>query len=66
MENSNCEHKWVFQCSDYKECQEGCLTYKLSRIDTYYCEKCLEIKEVVAKEATLCRGDSYPYWFKRK
>lgn len=60
-----CEHKWFFQGSDYEERQQGHSTYEVSRIDTYYCEKCLERREVVAKQETVYRGDSYPYWFKK-
>jgi len=33
---------------------------KYQRIDTYYCEKCLEIKEKINKEKEWC--DEAPYW----
>lgn len=59
-----CEHKWFFQGSDYKEEQKRNRTCELSRIDTYYCEKCLERREVVAKKDTIYVGDPLPYWFK--
>lgn len=60
-----CEHKWIYQGSDYKERRMGHLSYELSRIDTYYCEKCLEIKEINSKKEEIYRGDSYPYWWKK-
>lgn len=44
-----CEHKWVYQMSDYKCEKEGYYIKKFSRIDTYYCEKCCEVKEKNSK-----------------
>ncbi len=63
MENSKCKHKWVFQGSNCRKRQQGHLTYEVSRIDTYFCENCLELKEVVSKNELIYRGDSYPYWW---
>lgn len=60
-----CEHKWVFQGSDYKEQQVGAIKYEVTRIDTYYCENCLERREVISKSEIVRIGDPYPYWFKR-
>lgn len=58
-----CEHKWVFQDSaysfEYRRGSSGQDHYK--RIDTYFCEKCLETKEIVAKDE-YSRGR--PYWWK--
>lgn len=56
----SCEHKWVYQVSDYKF-ESGRHNNTFMRIDTYYCEKCLEIKDVITKQE-----DSYikPYWYK--
>lgn len=54
-----CEHQWVFQCSDYKM-ERGTYNSEYSRIDTYYCEKCCEQKEIVAKQ-DCCR--EWPYWY---
>lgn len=60
-----CEHKWFFQGSDFKKEEKRNNAFELSRIDTYYCEKCLERKEVVAKNETKYSRDPYPYWYKR-
>lgn len=57
-----CEHKWVFQCSDFQKGKRSQYKDYFKRIDTFYCEKCLEIKEVVVKEEDTF-GDK-PYWYK--
>lgn len=58
-----CEHKWVFQNSvysfEYGRSPSDQDHYK--RIDNYYCEKCLEFKEVVAKDEW---SRERPYWWK--
>ena len=52
-----CNHKWVFQRTDYSYFICSNIYYK---IDTYYCEKCLVTKEVDSKkEWSICK----PYWF---
>jgi hypothetical protein len=56
-----CEHKWVYQGSDYYYSLNGVYNGTFKKIDTYYCEKCLEIKEIVTKEED-CTGR--PYWYK--
>ena len=56
-----CEHKWVFQESSYKHSFGNCNDV-FERIDTYYCEKCLEQKEIIAKQES---ARSSPYWYKR-
>lgn len=53
-----CQHQWIFQRSDFKK-ETGELD-KYQRIDTYYCEKCLDIRELVNKEG---KGTIEPYWF---
>ncbi|NFI05962.1 beta-glucosidase [Clostridium botulinum] len=55
-----CEHKWIFQESYYKH-EFGNFNDLYERIDTYFCEKCLEQKEIVAKHEYR-RGK--PYWYK--
>lgn len=57
-EDDKCEHKWIFQRSDFKKEKGGLDKYQ--RIDTYFCEKCLEIRELVSKEG---KGAVEPYWF---
>jgi hypothetical protein len=54
------EHKWVYQDSDYKF-ERGAYNHSYTKIDTYYCENCLEIKDIIAKHED-CRDK--PYWFK--
>lgn len=56
-----CEHKWVFQGSDYEHIYHSYGRVEYKRIDTYYCEKCLEYKEITAKYE--CSNER-PYWFK--
>jgi len=56
-----CEHKWVFQESSYSHSLGG-YNDTFDRVDTYYCEKCLEIKEINAKHEN-SRGT--PYWYKK-
>ena len=34
-----CEHKWIYQMSDYKCEKVGYYAYEYMRVDTYYCEK---------------------------
>lgn len=58
MEN-NCEHKWVYQCTDYK-CDRGGYASQYTKIDTYYCERCLEQKEIIAKDVS---SREKPYWY---
>jgi len=57
-----CKHKWVFQTSDYKFTYNTYGNSEYERIDTYYCENCLEQKEIVAKYEY---SRETPYWFKR-
>ena len=56
-----CEHKWVFQRSDFQRDKRSQYKDFFKRIDTYYCEKCLEVREVVAREEDMFSGK--PYWF---
>jgi hypothetical protein len=57
-----CKHKWVFQSSEYKF-SRGTYNNNYYRLDTYYCEKCLEVKEIEAKSEC----DRYaPYWYHGK
>ena len=56
-----CEHKWVFQESSYSRSSGG-YNDTFDRIDSYYCEKCLELKEKNTKhENARCT----PYWYKK-
>ena len=56
-----CEHKWIFRESSY-DSRGGAYKDVYKRIDTYYCEKCLEQKEIIAKnEDARCK----PYWYKK-
>lgn len=61
--DSMCEHKWIYQTSDYK-CDRANYIKKFSRIDTYYCEKCCEVKEKIAKVECKYINDGVPYWWK--
>lgn len=56
-----CEHKWIFQESAYRREPSSGYNDLYERIDTYFCEKCLETKEIVAKHE-YSRGK--PYWYK--
>lgn len=61
-----CEHKWVYQMSDYNCEKAGYYNYEYSRIDTYYCEKCCETKEKIAKMETKDINKGVPTWWKQK
>ena len=61
MTENNCEHKWVYQCTDYKY-DRGGYGNQYTKIDTYYCEKCLERKEIIAKDEY---SREIPYWYHR-
>lgn len=62
--NSMCVHKWIYQTSDYKCEKEGYYVNKYSKIDTYYCEKCCETKEKIAKVERRDINQGVPYWWK--
>lgn len=57
-----CEHKWNFQGSDYKR-TNGTYNDTFTKIDIYYCEKCLERKEIIAKHES---SRYEPYWYGNK
>lgn len=59
-----CEHKWVYQMSDYICEKVGYYRYEYSRIDTYYCERCCEIEEKVAKMESKDINSGTPTWWK--
>lgn len=59
-----CEHRWVYQMSDYTQEKVGYYSYKYARIDTYYCEKCCEIKEKIAKMETKDITNGLPAWYR--
>lgn len=59
-----CEHKWIYQMSNYESVKVGYYTCEYSRIDTYYCEKCCEIKEKVNKCEAKDIKEGKPYWWK--
>ena len=46
-----CNHKWVFQLSNDSTISKGNIPYYY-RTDTYYCKKCLVIKEFIVKVKT--------------
>lgn len=50
---AECEHNYIFQNTNKKHSITGYEHYTavFERIDRYYCSKCLEIKEIVKKEA---------------
>lgn len=50
---SECEHNYIFQDTSKKHFVSGYEHYTahFERVDRYYCSKCLDIKEVVKKEA---------------
>ena len=56
-----CEHKWIFQESAYKHELSSGYSDLYERIDNYFCEKCLDQKEIIAKHE-YSRGK--PYWYK--
>lgn len=59
-----CEHKWVYQMSDY-ECEaNGYYSKQYCRTDIYYCEKCCETKDIVAKIECRDIKDGEPSWWK--
>lgn len=60
-EDDECEHKWVYQGSDYEKRERNRYENTYKKIDTYYCEKCLEIKEIVVKDED---SEKKPYWYK--
>lgn len=69
----DCEHNYIFQDTSKKHSVSGHehFTAHFERIDRYYCSKCLDIKEVVKKEAVnlpfggIHHVTSYaPTWYK--
>lgn len=56
-----CEHKWVFQRSDYQYIYSPYGIDEYRRYDTYYCEKCLKISELLAASQN---SRERPYWYK--
>ena len=50
--------------SDYTQEKVGYYSYKYARIDTYYCEKCCEIKEKIAKMETKDITNGLPVWYR--
>ena len=61
---SMCEHEWVFQESVYHfEHGRGPSGQdRYQRIDTYYCNKCLETKEKITKDEW---SRERPCWWKK-
>jgi hypothetical protein len=58
MMNEPCEHKWIFQESHYSK-EWGSYQNEYKKMDIYYCEKCLERKEILRSEYS--RGE--PLWW---
>lgn len=64
MNNAECEHKWEFQSSDYIKNKDGYYTDEYKRVDTYYCEKCLAIKENINKREIRNINEGKPEWWR--
>ncbi len=54
-----CEHKYVYM-ETVRQCASITLKKEWKRIDRFYCEKCLEIKDII-KTAPL--REKKPEWF---
>jgi hypothetical protein len=56
----SCNHKWIHLDTN-KTIEDHypswCKTYK--KIDRFYCENCLETKEIIKKECTMDKPDWY-------
>lgn len=59
-----CEHKWVYQTSDYRCEKEGYYTNKYSRVDTYYCEKCCKVKDKTNEIEIRDINNGKPSWWR--
>ena len=59
----SCKHKFVHRNNDSYYRAESRYSYKYTSIDYYYCEKCLEEKEV-RKEESVQQGHEVPDWAK--
>jgi len=56
--SKTCEHKWVYMDSKkYSQYNGYCSTF--TRIDKFYCEKCLEIKEIKKVDSSRDTPDWY-------
>lgn len=54
-----CEHKWIHQSSHYQRESNGYNDH-FKKLDIYYCEKCLEQKEVTKEEY----AREAPLWYR--
>ncbi len=54
-----CVHKWVFMESNKFSEYRGNRNYNYTKIDRFYCEKCLKTKEVKHEETSYERPDWY-------
>lgn len=61
MPDSECEHKWVFIDSIYGS-ESGTYQIGWKRLDRFFCEKCLQQKEVKKEEW----NRETPAWWKSK
>lgn len=59
-----CDHKWIYQMSDYISEKVSYYSNEYSRIDTYYCEKCCETKEKITKMELRNVNNGKPLWWK--
>jgi hypothetical protein len=57
-----CTHKFVHFDTTYKTSKEGYHSYYWKRIDRFYCERCLELKDVVREQIS----EYSPDWWKEK
>lgn len=53
-----CEHKWIHMNSAYKYDSAGYMT-RFKKIDTFFCEKCLEQRNTVKEDTSRDTPDWY-------
>jgi hypothetical protein len=61
MDNKSCEHKWVHMDTKKRSHSESYIIY-YKRIDYFFCEKCLETKEIVRDDYSR----EMPDWYYKK
>ena len=59
MTNPECEHRWVFMETICRSDSGGGYNICYTRLDLFYCDKCLEQKEVKKKEYSREKPDWY-------
>lgn len=58
----NCKHKFVFLRTSRSTDDSGAYNTKFTRVDTFFCEHCLEYKEVKKEEWSR----DTPAWYREK